>query len=124
MFKNRPILHRILIGVGLFLLAALISFGLAKGLGFLLAHIFDADISKQVYQIVVLLAFGGLASIYFFSFKIVRKHIRQFGLQYPGGGYGMELLHMFQGVIIIVIIAWIGYTIYGNFKEILEMVSS
>ena len=123
MFKNRPIPHRILIGVGLFLSAAITVFVLAKGVGLLLAYGFDADISKQVYQIVVLLAFGGLASIYFFSFKIVRKHIRQFGLQSPAGGYGMELMHMFQGVIIIVIIAWICYTIFWNFKEILALVS-
>ena len=122
MFKNRSIQYKIILGVSLFLSAALLAFGLAKGLGFLLAHIFDADISNQVYQIVVLLAFGCLAMIYYFSFNKVRKHIRQYGLKYPAGGYGMELMHLFQGVIVTLIVAWIGYTIVGNIKEILSLV--
>tara|TARA_R110002096_G_scaffold406782_9_gene605192 strand:- start:2031 stop:2396 length:366 start_codon:yes stop_codon:yes gene_type:complete len=121
MFRNLSASQKILAGAGVLLIVPCIHL-LGKGLGFLLSNYFEVDISNQVYQILILLSFGSLASVYFFTFKKVRTHIRQIGLRYPSGAHGMEFMHMFQGVFISLAIIWICYTIVENVKEIASMI--
>ncbi len=121
MFRKLSVPQKILAGVGVLLCIPLVYL-LGQGLGFLLSRYYEVDISDQVFQIVVLLSFGGLASIYFFSFKKVRNHIRQIGLRYPSGAQGMEFMHMFQGAFVSLAIIWICYTIAQNVKEIASLI--
>ncbi len=121
MFRNLSTSQKILAGIGVLLIVPSIHL-LGKVLGLLSSTYFEVDISTQVYQNVMLLSFGGLASMYFFTFKKVRNHIRQFGLRYPSGAHGMEFMHMFQGVFISLAIIWICYTFAGNIKEIASLI--
>lgn len=121
-FKNLPLKSQLIWGAIFLLSAIIVVIILGNILGWLFSEIFDVDVSQQVFRIVVLLGIEALASLYFISFKTVKKHIRQYGQQNPGNASGMEIMQRFQGSIVAFLMLWFAYLIYVNVQEIMALV--
>lgn len=122
MFKQLSFRNRVIIGILAFVAGFALLFVIGKLLGLLIADILDADISVQIYQIVVMLGFGAMACVYFITFKKVRTHIKNFGRKNPGSAFGMQRMHVLQGVFMLFFIAWIAYAVSQNIREILDLI--
>ncbi len=121
-FKRQPFTTQLVWGAVFLAITIIVVIIVGKLLGWLLSEILDVDVSQQVFRIVVLLGIEALASLYFISFKAVKRHIRRYGQQNPANAGGMEMMHRFQGTFVVLLMLWFAYLIYVNVQEIIALV--